>query len=51
LFTVDHSGVNNEQLIKEQAIVATVYKNKSVAEQNSVDIGAIAFGASSSVCI
>jgi class 3 adenylate cyclase len=39
-FPVDHTGVPNAQLIKEQATVATVYKNKSVAEQNSVDIGA-----------
>lgn len=35
---VDHSGVPNATLVKEQADVAAVYKNKSVAEQNSVDI-------------
>jgi hypothetical protein len=35
---VDHAGVPNSQLIKEKAHVATVYKNKSVAEQNSVDL-------------
>jgi len=35
---VDHSGVPNSQLIKEQASIAAVYKNKSIAEQNSVDI-------------
>ena len=35
---VDHTGVPNTQLVKEQASIASVYKNKSVAEQNSVDI-------------
>ena len=35
---VDHSGVPNSQLIEEQASSAAFYKNKSVAEQNSVDI-------------
>jgi hypothetical protein len=35
---LDHTGVPNSTLIKEQATVAAVYKNKSVAEQNSVDI-------------
>ena len=35
---VDHSGVPNTQLIKENSALATVYKNKSVAEQNSVDL-------------
>ena len=34
----DHSGVPNNQLVKEKSTVAAVYKNKSVAEQNSVDI-------------
>ena len=33
---VDHSGVSNFQLIKEKAKIATVFKNKSVAEQNSI---------------
>ena len=33
---VDHSGVSNFQLIKENAKIATVFKNKSVAEQNSI---------------
>jgi len=33
---VDHYGVSNGQLIKENAPVAAVYKNKSVAEQNSM---------------
>lgn len=36
---VDHCGVPNAQLVKEHAEVATMYKNKSVAEQNSIDIG------------
>jgi class 3 adenylate cyclase len=35
---VDHIGVPNSQLIKEEASVAAVYRNKSVAEQNSVDL-------------
>ena len=33
---VDHSGVSNFQLIKEKARIATAFKNKSVAEQNSI---------------
>lgn len=33
---VDHSGVPNAQLIKENDHLAQYYKNKSVAEQNSV---------------
>lgn len=32
---VDHQGVPNSQLVKENASIASVYKNKSVAEQNS----------------
>jgi hypothetical protein len=35
---VDHVGVPNTQLIKENAAIADLYKNKSVAEQNSVDL-------------
>jgi hypothetical protein len=35
---VDHFGVPNAQLVKEQAHIATFYNGKSVAEQNSVDI-------------
>ena len=35
---MDHSGVPNAQLIKEGVDIATLYKNKSVAEQNSVDL-------------
>jgi len=35
---VDHSGVPNTQLIKEGVDIAKKYSNKSVAEQNSVEI-------------
>lgn len=35
---VDHPGVPNSQLIKENSKVAGFYKGKSVAEQNSVDL-------------
>jgi hypothetical protein len=35
---VDHKGVPNTTLINEKASIASVYKGKSVAEQNSVDI-------------
>lgn len=35
---VDHAGVPNAQLIKERSIIAGSYKDKSVAEQNSIDI-------------
>jgi class 3 adenylate cyclase len=35
---VDHTGVPNAQLVKERASIAIVYQNKSVAEQNSIDI-------------
>ena len=35
---VDHCGVPNTQLIKENSHLAKLYKNKSIAEQNSVDI-------------
>jgi hypothetical protein len=31
-------GVPNVQLVKEQAPIAAIYKNQSVAEQNSVDL-------------
>jgi hypothetical protein len=34
----DHTGVPNSQLIKENSALAKVYKDKSVAEQNSVDL-------------
>lgn len=35
---VDHCGVSNTQLAEENPILAQAYKNKSIAEQNSVDI-------------
>ncbi|GKY99150.1 hypothetical protein MPSEU_000870500 [Mayamaea pseudoterrestris] len=35
---VDHCGVPNAQLVKEEAHIADYYQGKSVAEQNSVDI-------------
>jgi 3'5'-cyclic nucleotide phosphodiesterase len=35
---VDHWGVSNAQLICEGAPIAAKYKNKSVAEQNSLDL-------------
>jgi hypothetical protein len=31
-------GVPNAQLVKEQVDISSVYKNQSVAEQNSVDL-------------
>ena len=35
---VDHSGVPNAQLVKEKHEIAITYANKSVAEQNSLDL-------------
>ena len=35
---VDHTGVPNQTLIKENAVIAAVYKNRSVAEQNSLEL-------------
>jgi 3'5'-cyclic nucleotide phosphodiesterase len=35
---IDHRGVSNIQLLNEQPGMAARYKNKSVAEQNSLDI-------------
>lgn len=35
---VDHTGVPNSQLVKEKAHIASLYDNKSVAEQNSLDL-------------
>jgi class 3 adenylate cyclase len=35
---VDHVGVSNYQLVKEESPLAGLYKNQSVAEQNSVEI-------------
>ncbi len=34
----DHPGVSNAQLVKEGTEIASHYRNKSVAEQNSVDL-------------
>jgi len=33
-FTVDHPGIPNTQLVKENSALARAYSNKSVAEQN-----------------
>eukprot|EP00339_Tiarina_fusa_P025870 CAMPEP_0117038588 /NCGR_PEP_ID=MMETSP0472-20121206/27141_1 /TAXON_ID=693140 ORGANISM="Tiarina fusus, Strain LIS" /NCGR_SAMPLE_ID=MMETSP0472 /ASSEMBLY_ACC=CAM_ASM_000603 /LENGTH=1208 /DNA_ID=CAMNT_0004748853 /DNA_START=141 /DNA_END=3768 /DNA_ORIENTATION=+ len=35
---VDHTGVPNATLVQEKASLAELYNNKSVAEQNSVDL-------------
>jgi class 3 adenylate cyclase len=35
---VDHTGLSNSDLISMQTSAAVIYKNKSVAEQNSVDV-------------
>ncbi len=35
---VDHPGVSNAQLIKEEPDLAKLYRDKSVAEQNSLDV-------------
>ncbi|CAB9499069.1 calmodulin-dependent 3',5'-cyclic nucleotide phosphodiesterase 1A [Seminavis robusta] len=35
---LDHTGVSNDQLVKEGARIARIYKNESVAEQNSYDV-------------
>ena len=35
---VDHTGAPNAQLIKEGASIASIYRGKSIAEQNSVDL-------------
>ena len=35
---VDHQGVSNTQLIREEPEMGKMYHNKSVAEQNSLDI-------------
>ena len=38
LCVVDHRGVPNFILAEEDKFLASVYKNKSIAEQNSVDL-------------
>jgi 3'5'-cyclic nucleotide phosphodiesterase len=35
---VDHPGVTNSQLALEDKVLADVYKGKSIAEQNSIDL-------------
>lgn len=35
---VDHQGISNAQLIKEQPGMGDLYRNKSLAEQNSLDV-------------
>jgi 3'5'-cyclic nucleotide phosphodiesterase len=35
---VDHQGIPNKVLVEENAILAAMYNNQSVAEQNSVDL-------------
>ena len=35
---MDHAGVSNATLIKEGTDIAKLYKEKSVAEQNSIDL-------------
>jgi class 3 adenylate cyclase len=35
---VDHPGVPNATLVQEKSKLAAVYKNKSIAEQNSIDL-------------
>lgn len=35
---VDHRGCSNKQLVKEEPSLGIIYKNKSVAEQNSFEI-------------
>lgn len=35
---VDHTGVPNSQLVKEKTSLAAYYNDKSIAEQNSVEL-------------
>lgn len=35
---VDHRGCSNVQLAKEDKELASLYQNKSIAEQNSLDV-------------
>jgi len=37
-FITDHRGISNTQLAKEDPAMAEIYKDKSIAEQNSVDV-------------
>jgi hypothetical protein len=38
LHDVDHLGVPNSQLVKDRIDIARLYNNKSIAEQNSIDL-------------
>lgn len=44
---IDHHGVSNQQLVKENNRLATVYQCKSVAEQNSIDLAFEVLGSTS----
>lgn len=35
---LDHDGVSNQQLVKEKNRLATMYNDRNVAEQNSIDL-------------
>jgi len=35
---VDHRGISNMQLMKEEPAMASTFRNQSIAEQNSLDI-------------
>lgn len=35
---VDHTGLQNSELVQMRSPVAVIYKNKSIAEQNSLDV-------------
>jgi 3'5'-cyclic nucleotide phosphodiesterase len=35
---IDHQGTSTMQLVKEGTVIATRYNNKSLAEQNAIDI-------------
>jgi len=37
-YPVDHPGVSNAQLVKENTRLARIYKNRSISEQNSLDM-------------
>jgi len=41
---VDHQGVSNMQLVVEDPEMATKYRNKCIAEQNSLDVGTLLEG-------
>jgi Adenylate and Guanylate cyclase catalytic domain/3'5'-cyclic nucleotide phosphodiesterase len=43
IHNVDHPGLTDEELVLEKAAVVAVYGNRSVAEQNALDIGWKAF--------